>query len=166
MVSLSQDGSTLAVDIADRNQAVVIGRRDGRSVVLNAANGLMLVALHPEGRWVATGNYMRSGVHVWDSGTGKRVADLPAGGTATVAFSPDRQWLVVSTAEGYRFYQVGSWQPRHMVELPLTRGNWITFSRDGRTAAIGVDRREDHSPLVETGTGRDWPPSKSPTAQR
>ena len=88
MVSLSQDGSTLAVDIADRNPAVVIGRRDGRSVVLNAANGLMYVALHPEGRWVATGNYMRSGVHVWDSGTGKRVADLPAGGTATVAFGP------------------------------------------------------------------------------
>jgi WD40 repeat protein/serine/threonine protein kinase/tetratricopeptide (TPR) repeat protein len=160
-VALSQDGSTLAVDILNRNQAVaisnqavVIDRRSGKTVVLNARNSLMYVALHPDGRWVATGNYKGSGVHVWDGRTGEPVTGLPAGGTATVAFSPDRKWLVVSTAQGYRFYDVGSWEPRHAVELPLTRGSSMAFSPDGRTAALGVDRLGVVR-LVETGTGRE-----------
>jgi hypothetical protein len=160
MLALSQDGSTLAVDILYSNQAemisnqaVVIDRRSGKTVVLKADNSLMYVALHPEGRWVATGNYKGSGVRVWDGRTGESVA-LPAGETATVFFSPDRQWLVVSTAKGYQFYQVGSWEPRHAVELPLTRGRAMALSGDGRIAAL-CDNRYRVVRLVDPRTGQE-----------
>jgi len=161
MVALSQDGSILAVDIlhsnqavAISNQAVVIDRRSGKTVVMNAGNSLMYIALHPEGRWVATGNYKGRGVHVWDGRTGERVADLPAGETATVFFSPDRLWLVISTAKGYQFYQVGSWEPRHAVELPLTRGRAMALSGDGRIAAL-CDNSYRVVRLVDPRTGQE-----------
>jgi tetratricopeptide (TPR) repeat protein len=70
-----------------------------------------------------------------------------------VFFSPDRQWLVVSTAQGYQFYQVGSWEPRHAVELPLARGRAMALSADGWIAAL-CDNRDRVVRLVDPRTGQ------------
>src|SRR5262249_40905200 len=93
-LAVSPDGNVLAVGL-DTGQTEVTHRRDGKRVVLNAHNSHAGVAISPDGRWVATGNYKGSGVHVWDSRTGERQCEFPAGGTVGITFSPDNQWLVV-----------------------------------------------------------------------
>jgi tetratricopeptide (TPR) repeat protein len=149
----SRDGNVLAVDL-DSWQAVVIHRREGTRSVLNARNSQSGVAVSPDGRWVATGNYKGSGAHVWDSQTGGHQREFPAGGTVRVTFSPDSQWLVIGEDAESRFYRVDSWQPRPPAEMPPDVGKCVAFDRDGRVMVVcfpsnGLVR------LVEAATGRE-----------
>jgi WD40 repeat protein/tetratricopeptide (TPR) repeat protein len=153
-LSLSQDGDVLAVDL-ESWQAVVIHRREGkRPIVLNAHNSQAGVAVSPDGRWVATGNYKGSGAHVWDSRTGERKCEFPCGGTVMLAFSPDNQWLILSEAGEARFYRVGTWELRPPAEWPSGLGHCLAFTRDAQVMAVnplssGVVR------LVQAGTGQE-----------
>jgi WD40 repeat protein len=106
---------------------------------------------------VVTGPWKGSGDHrvrIWDATTGKQVHALPVALDANVAFSPDNRWLVTSTSDETRFWEVGSWTPRHAI--PRTAASHfgsVVFSRDSRMLAISL--RHWGVTLVEPNTGRE-----------
>lgn len=80
---------------------------------------------------------------ITDFGLAKRVsADLPGGGYAMAAFSPDSRFVVLSSAtpgssDGlHRLHRVGSWEL--MREFPMQNIVWAAaaFSPDGRLLAL------------------------------
>ena len=59
----------------------------------------------------------------------KPIADLPAGYTAMIAFSPDGKWLVSGTGAEYRFWEVGSWQPGPQIPRENTANAFAKWRR-------------------------------------
>src|SRR5262249_9400262 len=139
--ALSPDGRTVAY-FPRRGQALLFDLEDPHRKLLLEGPCLRHPAFSPDGRWLATGNWEGRGVKAWDARTGDLAHDLEVGGReergAWPAFSPDGQWLVTGTFTEYRFWEVGSWRPKHA--LPRQNaGNaigWVVFSPDGRMVAL------------------------------
>ena len=152
-MDMSSDGRTLVVEDADGYRAVVVHPELDKTTILNGGSHGLFIAVSPDGNWAARGNYGKDGVEVWDARTGKRVCDLPVKGTATVAFSPDGQWLVTA-ANVYEFWRTGSWQLQR--SIPGTsggnQGGRIAFSLKGKVMAITIS--SNLVQLIETNTGR------------
>lgn len=60
------------------------------------------LAVSPDGRMVATGNWADSKIRLWDLGTGRKLKDVPGpeNGTRMLAFSPDGKSLVAGGHAG------------------------------------------------------------------
>jgi WD40 repeat protein len=80
---------------------------------------------------------------------------LNEGEYATAKFSADGRWLVTSTRQEHRFWETGSWQPRHAIRRPAGShtGGSMAFSADPSTMALSPGLRGVQ--LVETATGRE-----------
>ncbi len=139
-------------------------------VLLHTLPYLASVALSPDGRWVAAGAYRYDGVRVLDAKNGALVKHLPTGENqnngATVTFSPDGRWLVTGAPKGYRFWEVGTWEPRLDVkrERSIEPGlGLMAFSRDGEVLAITSSKQCVR--LVNTTTGAELATLTAPDPQ-
>jgi signal transduction histidine kinase len=120
--------------------------------------------ISPDGQWVATGTFHGSGTRVWNARTGELVRHL-GGRSASVAFSPDSQWLVAAASDEYRFWRTANWErgkaiPRDAIgELP----GYAAFTRDGKLMAIAKSHRLVQ--LIEPGSGHEVASLQAPDPQ-
>jgi WD40 repeat protein len=151
---LSADGRSVAV--AYHSHAYVLqAESPSQKVLLSGQPGLTFVSMSPDSKWVATGTWHGSNdVTVWDAQRGNRVHRFPVGGDASVAFSPDGRWLVASPAEGYRFWEVGSWRPGPHLRSDSERWGPMAFTRDGQVLAIAYSPRLVK--LISAESGREF----------
>jgi WD40 repeat protein len=85
-------------------------------------------------------------VRLWDARTGECVRSLGVtevgGDSLQVAFTGDGRWLVTTTSQEYRFWDVGSWQPGRTLALERGASRIVPLasSRDGRMLAVARAR--------------------------
>jgi len=151
---LTPDGRFFAAAQLSKAAAVVFDFENPSALVtLGPHPNMSVVAISPDGRFVASGTWQGSGVKVWDVATRQLLRDLPASTHAKVLFSPNGRWLATS-ADDYRLYEVGSWQLRFKVPVPHdgVQLNDIAFSPDDKIWAIGNKPHNTH--LYATVTGQ------------
>ncbi len=149
-VSQFQGGRVLHADRP--NQPILLGPHDD-------ARG---VAVSPDGRWVVTASFTRTGVKIWDAQSGDFKKELPADGS-WVGFSPDGKWLA-TTGGGLRLWAVGSWQ-----EGPRIGGGTFAFSPDLKSPSgklLAVDTGFGAIRLVDPETGREYARLEDPAQDR
>jgi RNA polymerase sigma factor (sigma-70 family) len=158
-------GATQAAFAADGRLAFVAGDEftlcgaDGKRATIATGDSFPeSLGLSPDGALLATRNFLRPEVHLWDATTLKerftlgRIGDDPPGGTVTettgvlppdLVFSPDRRCLAAAGASR----QLCLWDVARgtlLWELPLQAGQAIerfAFSPNGRVlATIHADR--------------------------
>jgi serine/threonine protein kinase/WD40 repeat protein len=169
--ALSQDGNTIAyLDFANEQTIVIDAKIPAKQVVLKGLPRENYVAVSPNGRWAAVGNWRaREGARVWDLTTGAQVWQLQPTDSqemsCAVAFSPDGQWLVTSEQDKYRFWQVGSWAPGLVIPRDRLEPNPgpLAFSRDSRTLAIA--RSALTVQLIDEATGQEIATLSAPDPQ-
>ncbi len=127
-IAFFPDGARLAMaaranEPADAEAAIWLVDVKGREVPrrLEGTEGFAYCAISRDGRWLAAGTRVGTGVRVWSLPDAVRVADLPTSGGAKVAFSQERKeegepeekdkvlWLVTGDTESYRFWRTGTW---------------------------------------------------------
>jgi RNA polymerase sigma factor (sigma-70 family) len=143
--ALSRDGKLLAV--ADYYMSeVVIFDRDGKVVrrIDAAKQRIDHVVFSPSSRFLAGSGHDAKSARVWETATGKTVAEFAAAKgvwwsrTVDFAFSPDERYFV-ATAEGrLQFWEVNGWRPAEGLSEHVSG---MAFSPDGRMLACG-DARE------------------------
>ena len=125
------------------------------------------LAISPDGRWAATTDFgpLPNGrqLKVWETATGKSVAQIPVG-YARVAFSPDGRWLGVGGASRYQFLKTGSWTRGAIIDDSVDgEGRTLAFHPSSRFAAL-LEAKWSSVRLVEMETGACWLPSTLPTS--
>ncbi len=131
-------------DGAKRGNAEIY--RDGALVRTHevAAEGLLVSSLQsdisPDGHWAAMAAFQGIGWHVWNTENGKEVASGPY--SASLRFSPDNRWLMVSASGANELWDTRTWLlamswPRDAAGL-FGRAAWTA---DSRTIAIQPTRR-------------------------
>jgi serine/threonine protein kinase/WD40 repeat protein/Tfp pilus assembly protein PilF len=155
---LDRDGHKLAVAERNRGRGLVLdlGKKN-ESILLGNHPNIARIAISPDDRWVATATWWgdNSVTKIWDARSGRLVRDLPAQileGDATVAFSPDGRWLVTG-GRGYRFWEVGSWEPGRFIEKEHDSFGAMAFSWDGKILAILKSSR--YVQLIDVDTGSE-----------
>ena len=140
-MALSPDGRFLAA-IAGPKEVEVHDLGRGAKVLLDGHPEVLIVDISPDGRWVATGTWLGSGLMVWDAKTGKLIRNLmPGSRSAAGVFSPDGRWLVTSTDFEYRFWKTDTWEADRRIALGRgARFGAVAFSPDSRLLAIAKSR--------------------------
>src|SRR5262249_27207526 len=106
---ISASGKVIAV--AQFNQAQVFhADRPNQRTVIRGVTNTRMIAVSPDGKYVATGSHGEEGASVWDAATGALLEDIPTGRTCHVTFSPDGKWLLTGGGEA-RSWEVGTWRP-------------------------------------------------------
>src|SRR5262249_58040413 len=102
------------------------------------------VVLSPSARFLAGSGRNAKIVRVWETATGKTVAELAAGKgvwwsrTVDLAFSPNERYFA-ATAEGkVRFWEVNGWRPAGALPGDFSG---LAFSPDSRMLACGDNRQ-------------------------
>lgn len=149
--------SLILIDRDQLTHRLFEGTHDSRNLFL---------AISPHARWIASGTWKGTGVKVWDAAAGRALIDLPVEGNCNVAFSPDEKWLVTGSGEEYRFWEVGSWKPRHSVARDHAGDIWgrMTFSSDGHTLAVSI-AREGGLQLLDPHDGHTIAKLEAPSQQ-
>jgi serine/threonine protein kinase/WD40 repeat protein len=109
------------------------------------------IAISPDRRWVAAGNFKGSGVKVWDFESRQVACTLSTPSSAAVAFSPDNRWLGVR-AVSFELWETGSWKRK--CTFPRSRSNVTSnfaFSPDSRTLAISDELGLVHLVAADSG---------------
>jgi len=157
---LSDDGErwvSQAVDPLTNAPAWRCGRFDSSRV--ETMDGLAREDNGPvfshDGRWLAWGNWHGTNAAAERIGGDERPAVFPAGGIASVAFSPDDRRLVVGGPQAVRFYDVGSWkESATMARRPVSDLTpHFDFSHDSAICAAVLP--PDRLALIDAATGRE-----------
>src|SRR5262249_49182499 len=126
---LDADRAGEQLAIVDRFNSVLITPtpgRPGKSLFLRSHEQVSSAALSPDGNLVATGTSRGRDEKVWNVQADRLERELPAEGSAGVAFTPDGTHLLVLESEGvYRSYRVDTWEcewERRDLETGFTRG--------------------------------------------
>jgi len=114
------------------------------------------IAISPDARWLATGNWQGTRVLVRDTSTGKLAAEVPAPMSAYPLFSPCGKWLLTCNPDDFRLWDVPSFQlvrtfPRK------SHGNWnggAAFSKDSQILAL--DTTPKLIQLFDPATGAEY----------
>jgi eukaryotic-like serine/threonine-protein kinase len=117
----------------------------GGGVILEGFPGLASLALSPQGRWVAGGNWRGDRTLVWNTETGEvEVTLLPGQQSVRVGFSPDGAWLAAGGSEHYYLWRTESWEevlriprPQLLSRLP----GRMAFSADSKWLAVALDQQ-------------------------
>jgi WD40 repeat protein len=105
-----------------------------------------VVAVSPDGQWLATGRHGRNDARVWRVRDATQVAHLAIEGLVAVGFSPDGKWLMTKNPP-CRLWKVGTWQKARQIG-----GIGYCFSPDSRLMVVQDANRVLR--LVEVETGR------------
>jgi WD40 repeat protein len=164
---------TVTVTHGERKMLTVLHARGVSAFDLDEPSPIPLIeskglqgyaATSPDTNWLALS--LRSGsTEIWDLRRHEMVFALGQG-YGGVAFSPDGRWLVVGSGASYSFYETGSWRRRHVVQTHTAAASTppnVAFSRDGRLAALAVNRRLVQ--IVDPATGREILRLNSPEAE-
>jgi eukaryotic-like serine/threonine-protein kinase len=108
-MSMSADGATLVMVSEDQVLLQNSGNTGGW-IELSAEPGVKALAVSPNGKWIAAGNWLTGSVHIWERETEKLALTLPMDGPMALAFSPDNQWLAVNSEKACRFWETASWR--------------------------------------------------------
>ncbi len=150
---VSLDGSVVAVPVGYRTLLFHRDRSD-RPLLLEPQSDVRWSYVSPDGRYVVTCSHWKDSrfksARVWEADTGRHIFDLPVEGSTTAAFSPDGRWLAtITTGEGLRLFEVGTWRE----ERRVPEVGSCAFNPDGKLLALsdtfGVIR------LAETETNRE-----------
>jgi serine/threonine protein kinase/WD40 repeat protein/tetratricopeptide (TPR) repeat protein len=157
-VSLLPDGKSAIVSEPAFGQIVRLDLEGQRhSVLVENLTSLSGIATSPDGRWLATSYYWfpEQPVKIWELETGRHVRDLPVVQHATVAFSPDSQWLITTSGTDVRFWKVGTWDPGRVVRRkPGSSMSHPAFWPDGRLLALALS--PDEVSLSDPLTGHEY----------
>jgi RNA polymerase sigma factor (sigma-70 family) len=130
-----------------------------------------VTALSPDGRTLASADWMNQDAGLWDAATGRLLRRLPLGGAQryvrNLSFSPDGKTLIASQYQGFvQFWDVASGVERRTVQLndpadPNRESLYFTqlhVSPDGKTVATidGPYRAENDTRLAywDAATGK------------
>jgi WD40 repeat protein len=136
--SISADGRLLAFGDSTLPGARVIDLKDGTTKFkLGPHTRTESVAISPDGRWVATGPWNVKGVKVWEAAKSNVVCDIPTGPGSLVLFSPDGQWLAVSS-DDLQLWETRPWRrgPAVPVNKPNHPAGAMAFSPDAKLLAV------------------------------
>jgi WD40 repeat protein/tetratricopeptide (TPR) repeat protein len=131
-IAASGNAGVIAVSAGNRGAYLLRRDRPGQRLQLGPRNDVRNVAVSPDGRHVATGNWFPEGkqgnVHVWDARTGKLVVEWPCTGTMVVAFSPDGRYLAAGCRDLNKcwLWAVDTWE-----EVRQLDGSQLAFAPDG-----------------------------------
>jgi WD40 repeat protein len=137
--AMSRDGKRIAV-ANDSQSAVAVFDRAGKLVrqIDTAGQGIDRVVFSPSGQFLAGSGRQAKSACVWETDTGKTVAEFAAGRgdwwtpTVDVAFSPEERYFVATAHGKVQFWEVNRW--RRVTDLPAYAGR-LAFSPDGRMLA-------------------------------
>jgi WD40 repeat protein len=88
----------------------------------------------PDGDLVATAN--SSGVKLWDPASGREVADVNGGDTASVVFSPDGTLLAAGGDNGVTLWETDTHEEQGTISDLTAGATTVVFSPDGKRLAI------------------------------
>jgi WD40 repeat protein/tRNA A-37 threonylcarbamoyl transferase component Bud32 len=161
-VNQSADGRTLALALRDPNDIVLMDLAKPGVIAEVKRCFTFGLAVSSDARWVASGNWQQADATVWSVETGQRVLTAPTSGSTTVTFSPDNRWLVTSSSEECRLWEVGSWRQAHAVSRRAAGLNDgpVAFSPDGKVLALTPSIALVK--LVDAATGRELAALDSP----
>ena len=166
--SFTANGRWIAIESQATRVPLLIDREQSSHRVFEGIHPgqNLFLAISPNKRWIASGTWKGTGVKVWDTQTDRAVVDLPVESNTNVAFSPDEKWLVTGNPDEYRFWEVGSWQPRHAVPRDHAGDIWgrMTFAHDSRTLAVSI-LRDGGLQLLNPNTGRTLTKLDAPSQQ-
>jgi eukaryotic-like serine/threonine-protein kinase len=163
-VALSQDHRIVA--IARINGALVLDRNHAdHPVPLGPHGDVRLVAVSPDGQWVATGRFSYpGGAKIWQTDTGRLIKDLPVGGSCQVAFSPDGAWLATTGGSRLRLWSSGSWTEGPVIPGNVLSVGYVAFSPDNK--AVAVETGKGVVRLIDLKTGQDLAQLEDPNQER
>jgi WD40 repeat protein/serine/threonine protein kinase len=122
-----------------------------------------VIAVSPNGRWVATGNYGTK-LKIWEAESGKGLTELPVEGDAmSVVFSPNGRWLATG-GPITRLWEVGSWQERQRFPAASRNNTPVAFSADSSLFAFEAGNGAVR--LVDPDSGREFARLEDPNQDR
>ena len=129
LTDISADGRQLALSYLKKDfVSLVPAHPDGPPRVdLPGHANVWYAVISPDAQWVASGTRTNGGVRVWNVATGEPVCDLEADTEARPVFSADSKSLLTSSARGYQFWRVGTWEKGAGIEAE-NRGTLSSFS--------------------------------------
>lgn len=154
-MSMVDSRNLLAADQGLQHTVLISTDSPAELRTVSAHPGLDHAVLSPDGKWLVTSTWQGKGIRIWSTENLELVQELePETGSASIAFSPQGDKLIVSSASAYCLYQVGSWAriwQRERDSDDLWPGP-VTFSPDGQLLAVSHNRRLIH--LLEAASGR------------
>jgi WD40 repeat protein len=115
-----------------------------------------LVAVTPDGRWVATARTSEAAPLLWNARTGVTTRDFAGhrAGVVALALSPDGAWLATASEdETVRLWEVTTGREVRRLGGKV-RALCLAWSADGRFVAAGADRPERVC-LYDAATGSE-----------
>ncbi|MCL4787905.1 MAG: hypothetical protein KJ070_14115 [Verrucomicrobia bacterium] len=141
--SLSRDGRWLACT-AGPNEVWLLDLQNPKdATLLGRQRSALMVAVSPNGQWVASGNWHGyDGVWIWNTSTREVVKRIPMG-QVKPDWSPDGRWVsITGITEDQHFkflvLEAHSWRVRHESESLASMGS-CAFSPDSRLVGFVSD---------------------------
>jgi eukaryotic-like serine/threonine-protein kinase len=116
-MAVTPDGAEILVACRDRILLFDLTNDVNRSELATPGD-LQSIAVSPDGKWIAAGNWARGEVLVWEAASRAAVTNLTVKGRAQIAFNPDSRWLATATEKECHLWKTGTWK----AELDLVRG--------------------------------------------
>ena len=153
-LGIAEDRSGQTVAVARGDSAFV--STPGRTIRVWPLYDCRMVALSPDGEWLATGSFGAGGAQIWRirDAVAEKVAELPVDSGTGVWFSPDGRWLMTNTSP------CRLWEPATARLVRQIGGSGLCFSPDGRLLA--VQDADKVLRLVEAETDRTVARLESP----
>lgn len=133
----------------------VVFRKSGRMGLIEGFKGLDALALSPDSRWLAGGNWRGTQARVWDLASGNPVAELAKETpSVNVRFSPGGKWLVAATSEDYRVWRIAPWEEVRRIPRQIKLSNLpgiMDISADETLMALVMNQKLIQIFDVESG---------------
>ena len=141
----SADGRWWAIS-ASSTELIVLDRFTGTSQTVGSKTGLISGSVSPDGRWLVADFFHGHDVQVWDRSHPDQPPRLlwNTGPHTDSTFSSDGRWLVVSSSEETRVWEVATWNV--VLSRPRTDSSDIfipiAFSPDSQLVALSENQTD------------------------